>query len=293
MQKKILVTGATGSTGRNTINRLLQMGIPIRAMVHKIDDRSAALEKRGVEVVKGDLTDFNEVSAALEGISAAYFVYPIAVDGIIEASAFFAQAALEQNVSHILNMSQISARRDSESHAAQNHWIAERLFDRSGVPVTHIRPTFFAEWTLYYAKEIRENDRLTLPFGDAKYAPITAEDQGNVIAAILANPEGHAGKTYPLFGPVQLTQYDIADIISEVAGRKITYVPMDINEFSVYLEDIRTPYHIQHVAAVAQDCREGLFSGTNNFVEEITGQKPMTMLDFIQKNKISFLSKNS
>jgi hypothetical protein len=62
---------------------------------------------------------------ALKGITAAYFVYPIKVPGILEATAFFAQAALEQGVGAIVNMSQITARRIAKSHAAQNHWIAE------------------------------------------------------------------------------------------------------------------------------------------------------------------------
>ena len=132
------------------------MGVSIRAMVHKIDSRSDDLGAKGVEVVQGDIAIFDDVSKALEGISAAYYVYPITIGGIIESTAFFAQAALEQNVGHILNMSQISARRQSKSHAAQNHWVAERIFDRSCVPVTHIRPTCFAEWKTYYANEIRE-----------------------------------------------------------------------------------------------------------------------------------------
>ncbi|WP_221392994.1 NmrA family NAD(P)-binding protein [Dyadobacter sp. NIV53] len=290
MEKKVLVTGATGSTGRNAINKLLELGVPVRAMVHKIDSRSEDLEKRGVEVVQGDISVLDDVSKALKDISAAYYVYPITVDGIIESTAFFAQAAIEQKVGHILNMSQISARRISKSNAAQNHWIAERIFDRSGIPVTHIRPTFFAEWTTYFAKEIRENDRLTLPFGNAKYAPVTAEDQGNVIAAILTDPEKHAGQTYPLFGPVELTQYEVAGILSDVLGRKITYEPMEIPEFAKYLKDKRSDYHIQHVTAVARDCREGLFSGTNDLIEKITGQKPIGMFDFITRKKDLFIS---
>jgi NAD(P)H dehydrogenase (quinone) len=73
-------------------------------------------------------------------VDAAYFVYPIR-PGLIEASAFFAQAAKEAGVSALVNMSQISARLESKSHAARDHWIAERLFDWSGVPVTQLRPT--------------------------------------------------------------------------------------------------------------------------------------------------------
>lgn len=147
--------------------------------------------EQGVEIVQGDLSYFEAVSEALQGITAAYFVFPVKVPGLLEATAFFAQAALEQGVEAIVNTSQISARRSAKSHAAQNHWIAERLLDRSGIPVTHLRPTFFAECLMYVSESIREKNMFPLPFGDARYAPIAAEDQGRVIAAILNDSAEH------------------------------------------------------------------------------------------------------
>src|SRR5277367_4376715 len=261
-EKKILITGATGATGGHAIKRLLELNIPVRALVHQLDVRSERLSALGVEIVQGDLSDFEAVNGALKGITGAYFVFPIQIPGILDATAFFAQAALEQGVGAIVNMSQISARRIAKSHAARNHWIAERLLDRSGVPVTHLRPTFFAEWLMYFSQSIRENDVLPLPFGDARYAPITAEDQGRVIAAILNDPAEHAGKIYPLYGPKELTQYEVADILTQVLGRKITYVPVEIEAFSeLWKGQGYSPYIRQHISAVAQDCRDGVFSG--------------------------------
>jgi NAD(P)H dehydrogenase (quinone) len=208
----------------------------------------------------------------------------------LEATAFFAQAALEQGVEAIVNMSQISARRIAKSHAAQNHWIAERLLDRSGIPVTHLRPTFFAEWLMYVSESIREKNMFPLPFGDARYAPIAAEDQGRVIAAILNDSAEHAGKIYPLYGPKELTQYEVADLLTQVLGRRISYVPVEIDAFrEIWKEMGYSPYIQQHISAVAQDCRDGVFSGTNDLVEKLTGQKPMPMLDYIVKNKAHFV----
>ena len=284
--KKVLITGATGATGGNAIKKLLELKVPMRALVHKVDERSEKLSSQGVEIVLGDLSDFEVVSEALQGITAAYFVFPVKVPGILEATAFFAQAALEQGVGAIVNMSQISARRLAKSHAAQNHWIAERLLDRSGIPVTHLRPTFFAEWLMYVSESIKEKNMFPLPFGDARYAPIAAEDQGRVIAAILNDAAEHAGKTYPLYGPKELTQYEVADILTQVLGRKITYVPVEIEAFSEIWKDMGySPYIRQHISAVAQDCRDGVFSGTNDLVEKLTGQKPLQLVDYITKHK--------
>ena len=77
----------------------------------------------------------------------------------------------------------------------------------------------------------------------------------------------------------------MADILTHVLGRKITYVPVEIEAFSeIWKEMGYSPYIRQHISAVAQDCRDGVFSGTNDLVEKLTGQKPMQMLDYIVKN---------
>ena len=149
-----------------------------------------------------------------------------------------AQAAEEAGVTAIVNMSQISARRGAASDAARIHWLGERILDWSPVAATHLRPTYFAEWfTIFGAKGIREEGVLRLPFGDGRHAPITAEDQGRVIAAILENPDDHAGQVYPLFGAVEMNHYQIADAISEALGRPVRYEPADI---PTWIEGIKT-----------------------------------------------------
>jgi NAD(P)H dehydrogenase (quinone) len=163
IQGKVLVTGATGDTGRATVEELLARGHQVRAMAHGEDDRSKRLQGRGVEVVFGDLLDFGQVRSALNGTQRAYFVYPIR-PGILQATAYFAQAAKEAGVDGIVNMSQISAREDAKSHAATDHWLSERVFDWSGLTVAHIRPTYFAEWLLYVAPMIKAG-LLHVPFG--------------------------------------------------------------------------------------------------------------------------------
>src|SRR3984893_9041035 len=138
-----LVIGATGKTGQHTVQHLLEKGHAVRAMVHKEDERAEALRGTGVEVVIGELLEHDDVIRAAAGASAAYFSYPIS-PGLIQATAYFADAAKRAALNVVVNMSQISAREDS----ARDHWIAVRLFDWSGVTTVHIRPTFFAEWLL-------------------------------------------------------------------------------------------------------------------------------------------------
>src|SRR5246127_4176493 len=183
---KILITGATGDTGGCAIEQLLQRGHQVRALVHRIDDRSQRLEDKGVEAVAGDYLDLDAIRAAVQGVQRAYFCYPIR-PGIIQATAYFAQAAKEAGIDGVVNMSQICARADAKSHAMGDHWLAERVFDWSGLTVAHLRPTLFAESLLVLAPMIRAG-LLHVPFGPGRHAPIAAEDQAGVIVGVLEDP---------------------------------------------------------------------------------------------------------
>jgi uncharacterized protein YbjT (DUF2867 family) len=309
-KQRFLITGATGATGAATATLLLDKGRQVRAFVHREDERSAALRKRGAEVVVGDLLDFDGVRDALQGVSAAYFVYPIR-PGLVQATAQFVQSAIEAGVGAIVNMSQISARSNARSHAARDHWLAERVFDWSGLNVAHIRPTYFAEWLLYLAPMVRQGV-MYAPFTTGRHAPIAAEDQGRVIVGILENPAAHQGKTYPLYGPVELTHDEIAKVVGKVLGREVTYHSMPIEKWaeivaaasvgrpprndagSLYPEADRitgrpgSDFLVQHLREVAIDHTNGVFAGTNDFVATIGGRPPLTIEAFVDKHRDAF-----
>src|SRR5258708_6277185 len=283
---RFLITGATGATGGAAAAQLLDKGERVRAFVHREDARSEALRKRGAEVVVGDLLDFDAVREALNGVNRAYFVYPIR-PGLVQATAQFAQSALEVSVEGIVSMSQIQARGDAKSHSAREHWLAEQVFDWSGLNIAHLRPTYFAEWLLYLAPMIRQGV-MYAPFTTGRHAPIAGEDQGRVIVGILEHPEPHRGKVYPLYGPVEMTHDEIAQIVGRVLGREIKYQSMPIEKWaelvssasvgkparndagSLYPEPDRitgqpgSAFLVQHLREVAIDHTNGVFAGTND-----------------------------
>lgn len=287
----IFIAGATGRTGGAAIDELLKMGKLVRAYVRSDDQRAAVLRQRGADIAIGDFTNIDDIRTAMDGIGSAYFLHPIA-PGIISAAAYFAQAAKEAGVTAIVNMSQISARRESSSHAAQDHWISERVFDWSDVATTHLRPTFFADWLVYphFAKEIWATKKIEFPFGNGRHAPISTDDQGHVIAHILANPDGHEGKVYTLHGPVEMNHTEIASVMSNVLGTKIEYVPASIAEFKEKMERLyKFPaFLVQHLVEVAQDYQKGIFSGTNDVVEKFTGTPALSVQAFIEKYRTAF-----
>jgi NAD(P)H dehydrogenase (quinone) len=288
-EKLFLITAPAGNTGAPTVKLLLDAGHRVRAFVHRIDYRSDALADLGAEIVEGDLLDFRAVSSALAGVDAAYFCYPIAPGTLLPATAIFAQAASEAGVDAVVNMSQISARRDAKSNAAQQHWIAERLLDRAAFKTTHLRPTFFAEWLKWQWQRDDNEGVLRLPFGDGRHAPISGADQAAVIAAVLQNPAPHDRQVYPLVGAKELDHYGIADEIAETLGIPVRYEPVEIPAFATGLTANGFPdFFVQHISSVAQDYRDGIFSGENNLVEVIGGHQPMTVADYVNANRAEF-----
>ena len=192
-------------------------------------------------------------------VRGAYFCYPIR-PGILQATAYFSQAAKEAGVDCIVNMSQKSAREDANSHAAQDHWLSEQVFDWSGITVTHLRPTYFAEWLLYLAPMIGTG-LLHLPFGTGRHAPIAAE----------------------------LSYAEVAEIASRVLGTQITYQQANVDAFAESLGQTGNALFKEHCRAVAVELQEGVFAGTNSLAAQISGRQPMTVEEFVTKNRNIFI----
>jgi hypothetical protein len=120
-----------------------------------------------------------------------------------------------------------------------------------------------------------------------------AEDQGRVIAGILEDPAAHKGKIYPLFGPVEYTYRETAQVLSRVLGKDVQYKQVDVEEFSRALQangkkaGRENSFLFQLLREVAIDHQNGIFApGTNDLVEKLGGRPPMTLEAFIEKHRI-------
>lgn len=290
--KTFLVTGAAGETGRYTVRELLKHGHSVRALVRKMDDRAQTLQSVGADVVVGDMLEHDDVIAAVDGVDGAYFCYPVR-PGIIQATAYLSDALRRNGASVVVNMSQISARSDSASHAARDHYISERILDWSGLPIVHLRPTFFSEWFLYpHAQASIVNEGcIDLPYGEGKHAPIAAEDQARFIAAVMSDPVPHVGRTYTLHGPTELSQREIAAAIGQVLGRPVVYKPTTIAQYKARLESQGLPaFLVQHFCAIALDYQNGIFAGADTIIEKVTGKRPLTVEEFVTLHRDAFAS---
>jgi uncharacterized protein YbjT (DUF2867 family) len=281
MSRKVLITGATGDTGRAAVRESIALGLDVRAMVHKKDDRSAALEALGAEVVVGDLLEINTIRDAMKDVVAAYLVWPVQ-PGLLNATVNFAQAAKETGVKTVINLSQRSANRESSSDSCRDTYLAEEVLNWSGLPVIHLRPTYFLEWLLYpWQLPYLQQGVLRMPVGKGRHSPISADDQGRAIAALLKSPEAHIGTTIPLSGPIEMDHEQMAAELSEALGRKIVFQDLPIDEYCDSITAMGVPpYIVQHLSGAMADYQKGHMSGADNNIEKLTGRRSMTVGEF-------------
>jgi uncharacterized protein YbjT (DUF2867 family) len=177
MSQPILVTGAAGgtkgSTGRRITSLLLEQGIPVRALVHKLDSRSDDLRQQGAEVVEGDLMNPASVQDAMRDVKRAYFTYPV-IDGLLEAATIFAAAAREAGLALVVNNSQFQSRpgdpefRDLKRAASfrnLQHRLADRIFDWAQVNAVHLQaPPYCENVRALVTRSVAEQSTVLLPW---------------------------------------------------------------------------------------------------------------------------------
>src|SRR5262245_1403046 len=130
MQKpRILVTGATGKTGAATTLQLLEKGCPVRAFVHKADERSERLRKSGAEVVVGSLEDMADLRMAMTGVQRAYFCPPLTY-GTLRRATFFAVAAEEAKLEVVAVLSQWLADTAHPDLNCPEKWLTGKVIER-------------------------------------------------------------------------------------------------------------------------------------------------------------------
>ena len=299
MSHPILVTGAAGgaqgSTGRVVASLLLEQGIPVRALVHKLDARSDELRQRVAEVVEGDLLDPASVQAAMHNVKRAYFTYPVA-DGLLEAATIFAAAARAEGLELVVNNSQFQGIpgdrtfRDLE-HAPSfrnlQHRLADRIFDWAQVGAVHVQaPPYYENVRALVRRSVAEQNTAFLPWGEDKTViPLAgAEDVARVAAALLANPGLPSQSAYPLISATP-TVREMIEALGRAIGRPIRYFAISDEQWANAVKERLNPHALDHLTHLWQSFRKGeqRYQATDA-VRTVTGRNPQTLEEFFREN---------
>jgi uncharacterized protein YbjT (DUF2867 family) len=278
--KPILVTGATGTVGREVVSQLLAAGMSVRALVR--DPATAGLPVE-VQVLRGDLSDPGTVAAAVDGVAAVFLVWPFISAA---AAADLAPTVVDVIAEHAGRIVYLSS--EGAGHDPDSFWAAlERLVAGSGAEWTLLRPSGFAKNTLIWADQIRAEGVVRWPYGASARSLIHERDIAAVAVRALIE-DGHTHTTYVLTGPEALTQVEQVRTIGEAIGR-----PLRWEEIS--REHVRpaliTAFGDEAFADAALDAWAAFQTRPERVtatVQEITGTPARSLLDWAHEHAEDF-----
>jgi uncharacterized protein YbjT (DUF2867 family) len=297
MAKPVLVTSAAGGrqgkTGRHVSEMLLKRGIPVRAFVRKIDERSDQLRTLGAEIFEGDFLDVRSVKRAVQDVSSVYFAYPVQ-DGLLDATAAMAVAAREAGISRLVNLVMLQSSADAPTPRMRQNFLSEQVFDWAGIGAVHVRATVFYE-------NLGSQVRLSLPAQGAVRLPwgkeqtvlplVAAEDVARVAVGLLTSPSLTAGTAYPVIGTV-ISLKEIIATFGRVLAKDVRYEEISDDEWR--RDALARGYNahaLEHLSALWKALRAtGLDPQTPRFavtdtIEELGGAKPKTFETFVRESQ--------
>jgi uncharacterized protein YbjT (DUF2867 family) len=284
--RPVLVTGATGNTGRALVDALTRRGAPVRAMVRSAADRGKL--PAGVPAVVADFDDPESIAAALAGAERAYLVTPSS-ERAEDQQRRFADQAAKAGLGHLVVLSQLAADEGSPVRFLRYHAVVEQHVRDLGIPYTFLRPNLFFQGLLAFAGSISAEGRFYAPIGDATVSAVDVRDIADVAAITLTEP-GHEGATYTLTGPAPITHAQIAAALTTALGRDVTFTDVPPEAFASSLRGILPPWQAQGLLEDYAHYRRGEAASVSPAVAEITGRPPRDVQQFARDYAPAFSS---
>jgi uncharacterized protein YbjT (DUF2867 family) len=286
-QGKILVTGATGTIGSYVVDQLLRREVNFRAAYHD-SAKASKINLPGVEIVRIDNAKLETIRTSLAGVEKLFLLTP-GLQETDKITSNFVDEARKAGVKRIVDLSVMGAGSGLRTIGGRLHREAEKVIETSGISYTHLRPNYFMQnFVNFYAQNIREQNAFFLPLSDAKISFVDIRDVASVAVESLIG-EGHDGSIYTITGPDTLSCHEVARILSEVTGRKITYVSISEEETRQRLKAIGMPSDVvDYLVYSYKFTREGNLSMVTNIIEQVTGKRPISFKQFAADNKEAF-----
>ncbi len=252
MKYMIFIAGATGFVGGHLVDDLRSKGYRLKCLVRS-ERKGQQLAAKGIEVVRGDITD----PRTMEGVLGPddFVVHLVGIieekKGVtfqrvhVEGTANLVSEAARAGVRHFFYQSALAANRNSWSGYLETKAEAEEIVTKSGLNHTIFRPSLIIGPWDGFTKKMLDMLKLSpvIPMpgeGRAKFQPIYISDWLRCIGAVIGNPQSYRG-IFEIGGPEQLTYREIVETLAESAGMKkpVFKVPMGLMKLSaLFLETL-------------------------------------------------------
>lgn len=278
MSQPILVIGASGTVGSEIVRVLKSGGRSVRTTTSK-----PATESGKVHV---DLATGEGLDAAFAGVDRAFFLSP---GGYADPYAILAPLIAKAKAAGLKKVVLMTAN-GVETNPEAPMRCAEIELENSGLPYNIIRPNWFMQnFNTYWVYGIKEHGAIRLPVGDGKAGFIDSRDISAVAAKLLTD-DSRSGRAFTLTGPELLTHAEVAKVISDVTGKKVTFTDVEPEELkSVLLGAGLSADYTEILLTLLGFLKAGYSAVVNGTVKEILGRDPIDFKTYAKDFKGSWV----
>jgi uncharacterized protein YbjT (DUF2867 family) len=220
----VILVATAGKVGSETVRLLRRRDMPVRVMARD-SAKAKALAAAGAEVAVGDLDVPASIDEAMAGVQAVVLVSP----AVPAQELNVIRSAARAGAGHVIKA---TSKASADSPIARRRWQAEieAGLAAAGIPHTLLRSNAYMQNVLMLAPAIATASSFGSAAGKGRTGMVDARDVAAVAAEIAAAPGAHAGQTYCLTGPELISNYDVAEVLSRLLGRHITYRELTFEE---------------------------------------------------------------
>lgn len=270
----IAVTGATGPLGGLVIQHLLKK-VPasqIIAIVRNVE-KASTLADQGVEVRHGDYNQPESLQKAFAGVSKLLFISGPHYDNtlLIVQHANVVKAARDAGVKHIAYTGYAFAE-ESIIPLAHVHLATEYAIRTTNIPYTFLRNALYTDFFVNEGLRASiESGAIVTNAGSGIVNSVTRNELALAGATVLTE-EGHENKTYNLVSNQPWTFDELAQILSEVSGKKVVHQPVSFEEEKNFLVNAGVPEPFAEITAAIYDAiSKGEASKTSDDLQKLIG----------------------
>jgi uncharacterized protein YbjT (DUF2867 family) len=287
MSKKILVIGATGRVGRELVKLLVGNGEAVRAATRN----PAALASRfqnTLEVVEFDYERPQTFAPALNGVEKIFLSVRPGDNHSDQYAIPLIDGAKKSKIQLIVDLTAMG----TEQQETFMLRVLEKYVESSGIPYTHLRPNWFMQNfdSGPLANDIRATSAIHLPAADALVSFVDVRDIAAVACAALTESR-HIKKAYTLTGKEALSYYQVAEKLSHVSNRTISYVPITEEVARIGLAQGGVPADlIERWTDFYKKVRQGFCSPISTDIDSVLGRPPIAFDQYAMENSASWRS---
>jgi uncharacterized protein YbjT (DUF2867 family) len=284
MSTRILVTGATGTVGRDVANLLSKKGAMVRAGVR---DHAKARERFNddIALVTFDFENEGSFAGALDGVEKVFLLPPL-LPNQAEVTNAFVDSAKRAGVRHLVKLSAIGVDDGTGSTVGKWHAANEQHIRDSGLMFTFLRPNSFMQNFITYFPP--RNGAIYLPWGNRTASFVDTRNVAGVAAEVLTST-GHEEKAYTLTGPAALGIAEVALILSEVAKREIKYVDVPESAARDGMLQAGVPkWQVEALMELHAINKQNRWNAVTSDIEKVTGAPPSDFAQFARDHAEKF-----